>query len=202
MKKTMLKTLRVRKDILNLGIKIEEVFLSFLRKGIFFSLLISLIILCLLVCVASLTFQMKTLERKFNNEVKGLRTNLNIILFNTKLHYLGSAKVTWFTNHPSETKGNPNLMASGNWVYEGAIAVSRDWILKNLVVRAQGKITKGTVFYIPELKRTYTVECLMAEKNPYTDKKQEEQADIFIWDRKEAFQKGVKWCHIYLVLPE
>ncbi len=48
------------------------------------------------------------------------------------------ATVTAYNNFPNQTWGNPNLMASGKWVYEGAIACPA-WLPFGTIVEIQGK---------------------------------------------------------------
>jgi len=80
-------------------------------------------------------------------------------------------RVTAYTNVHAQTDGTPNITASGRGVYEGAIAVSQDFIKSKEIRYGDLLCIKGRDCYIVE-------DCL--------HERFKRQVDIFTFDAKKA----------------
>lgn len=84
--------------------------------------------------------------------------------------------VTAYTNHPSETWGDPNITASGSKVRPGIIAVSRDLL--------QDGWSFGTRVHVKDIG-DFVVKDTMSSRF-------KNRIDIFMYDRSKALNFGKK----------
>lgn len=95
--------------------------------------------------------------------------------------HINIATIFYYTNVPEQTDSTPNIMASGNRVYEGAVAVSRDY-LKHRILKYGDKI------HIEGLGE-YVVEDTMNKRHKWS-------VDVFTFDLEKSHSKPVQ-RHIY-----
>lgn len=99
----------------------------------------------------------------------------------TQSIHINIATVFYYANVPEQTDSTPNIMASGNRVYEGAVAVSRDY-LKHKILKYGDKIQI-------EGLGEYVVEDTMNKRHKWS-------VDVFTFDLEKSHSKPVQ-RHIY-----
>jgi len=107
------------------------------------------------------------------------------------IYYSGGivVKATAYTNHPSETWGDPNITATGTRVTEGrTLAVSRDLFKRYGAGATVHIFDPDTGNYIGE----YIIEDKMSSR--FTMK-----VDIFMTSRKKALEFGVRRVRMMVV---
>ncbi len=88
--------------------------------------------------------------------------------------------VTYYTNIEEETDEEPDVMASGRIVYEGAIAISRD-------LKKKYNLKFGDIIYLESINRYFILEDVMNERHKY-------RVDIFTFDNtklKKSFKSDI-----------
>jgi 3D (Asp-Asp-Asp) domain-containing protein len=98
------------------------------------------------------------------------------------LHLIDSVTVTHYTNSIEETDAYPDIMASCNRVYDGALAISKD--LGNL-------LKFGDKVYVENIG-IFTVEDLM-------NRKWTKRVDIFTFSKKKARAGGIFKTRLFLI---
>lgn len=131
------------------------------------------------------TFNTKVLEENHR-----IRYNMQLQPTNYKSSI--EVKASAYTNHPSETWGDPNITATGTRVMEGrTLAVSRD------LFRLYGAHTKVHLFNLNtnEYLGEYIIEDKMSAR--FSNK-----IDIFMFSRKQALQFGVRRVRMCIVAED
>ena len=97
---------------------------------------------------------------------------------------INDVKITSYNNHTNQTDETPNITATGRPVREGIVAVSRDFLTKNMV-------KYGDLMYIDCFDRWYTIEDTMHERH-------NKHVDIFLFDKEQSLKINKK-CNIQLI---
>ena len=107
-----------------------------------------------------------------------------------KLHkgkvVIEDVRVTAYNNEPGQTDTTPNIMASGRYVYEGAVALSRDLLAKH-------KVKWGDLVCLENPGSCYIVEDTMNAR--YDNRVTEgsgNRVDIFLFSKDQALKVNYK----------
>ena len=102
---------------------------------------------------------------------------------NYKTYNFENIKVTSYNNVPNQTDSTPNITASNRPVYEGSVALSRDFFKKG--------VRYGDLLYIDCFDSWYIIEDKMNAR--FTNR-----VDIFLFD-KDLSQGINKNCNIQVI---
>lgn len=102
---------------------------------------------------------------------------------NYKTYNFENIKVTAYNNAPNQTDSTPNITASNRPVYEGSVALSRDFFKKG--------VRYGDLLYIDCFDGWYIIEDKMNAR--FTNR-----VDIFLFD-KDLSQGINKNCNIQVI---
>jgi len=105
-----------------------------------------------------------------------------------KMRSMGEVNCYMYNNVKGQTDSTPNNTATGEWVFEGGIAISQDMLKKN-------KLRFGDRVYIPEFEQIFIV-------NDTMNKRHGASVDIFIYDLQQAKDFGKHKVHLYQIIRD
>ncbi|MEM5778704.1 MAG: hypothetical protein QXK49_03695 [Candidatus Aenigmatarchaeota archaeon] len=117
-----------------------------------------------------------------NNFDVSFSVKFNLIELEYETYWVENVKCTFYTNTVEETDSTPNITASNRPVFDGIIALSRDFFSKD-------NVKFGDLVYVEEINKFFIIEDKMNARH-------QNSADIFTYVKdKKLLNKSLK-CKI------
>lgn len=125
----------------------------------------------------------KTKDTKLINNLEiSFNVKFNLIELEYETYWIENVKCTFYTNTIEETDDTPNITASNRPVFDGIIALSRDFFNKD-------NVKFGDLVYVEEINKFFIIEDKMNARH-------QNSADIFTYIKdKKLLNKSLK-CKI------
>ncbi|MEM4460877.1 MAG: hypothetical protein QXY70_01930 [Nanopusillaceae archaeon] len=124
----------------------------------------------------------KTKKTKSTNFEISFSVKFNLLELEYETYWVENVKCTFYTNTVEETDSTPNITSSNRPVFDGIIALSRDFFNKD-------NVKFGDLVYVEEINKFFIVEDKMNSKH-------QNSADIFTYVKdKKLLNKSLK-CKI------